>query len=139
MCGKPWVRDRYTPYAEGFTTAVATLAHLRRKRKGFSELLHKCTMSESLDGLALDDLLIMPIQRIPRYAMLLDELSKHTSTTDVEYAKVHHAATALRAIALELNEKKRGAENLANVVAIQHSITGSFRHPIQHSMSGSHT
>ena len=78
MCGKPWVRDRYTPYAEGFTTAVATLAHLRRKRKGFSELLHKCTMSESLDGLALDDLLIMPIQRLPRYVMLLEDLLRNT-------------------------------------------------------------
>ena len=57
-------------------------------------ILIDCTLQEaSSTGLGLSDLLIMPIQRVPRYRLLLEELCKHTPAT-------HSDAThCLRALA----------------------------------------
>ena len=98
--------------------AQETLVRLRRKKGGLGKLLQKCAESEPLGGLTIDDLLIMPIQRIPRYVMLLRALAKSVSadTDAAEATRVAEAADGLHAIAAELNEKKRAAENLGRVL-----------------------
>jgi len=66
--------------------------------------------------------LIMPVQRIPRYELLLRELDKHTLSTHPEKASLRGAIDAIHGIAIKINEGKRHAENMSQLLQLQASI-----------------
>lgn len=68
--------------------------------------------------------LIMPIQRVPRYFMLLERLQKHTWKDHRDYEDLEKSVAGLQAVAQSLNQKKRDFENIRSVSAFQVSIVG---------------
>ena len=56
--------------------------------------------------------LIMPVQRIPRYILLLTELKKYTPADHPDADAVDAALAQLADVAAFVNEKKRAAEQL---------------------------
>ena len=64
----------YTQYVNGYDNAMATINRLNKK-KTFKKFLE--TKQREI-GQSLMSYLIMPIQRIPRYVLLLKELIKNT-------------------------------------------------------------
>jgi hypothetical protein len=60
---------------------------------------------------SLDSFLIMPVQRIPRYILLLSELKKHTPSDHPDYPKITEAWTSMQEVANYVNEKKRESES----------------------------
>lgn len=73
-------------------------------------------------GLHLGALLILPIQRIPRYVLLLQDLLRHTESGHPDHADLVQALKDMRQVADYINEKKREAEALNLVVRIQERI-----------------
>lgn len=65
----------------------------------------------------------MPVQRIPRYEMLLKDLHKHTGLDHPDYAKLGSAYQQLKEVALYVNEQKRDFENLMRVIELGKSMT----------------
>jgi len=55
----------------------------------------------------LDSYLILPIQRIPRYVLLLQELVKHTWKDHADYQKLCEAWDKMQKTANYMNEKKK--------------------------------
>jgi hypothetical protein len=66
----------------------------------------------------LDSLLLEPIQRVPRYELLLKDLLKHTPEDHVDYYAVNDALVLVQKIALDCNENIRRAENELRLFAI---------------------
>lgn len=54
----------------------------------------------------------MPIQRIPRYRLLLQELLKLTDQNDPEYKKLNDALEIIKNVAAEINKQKAHAEEV---------------------------
>jgi hypothetical protein len=79
------------------------------------------------DQLDLSSLLVMPIQRIPRYVLLLKELLKYTPESHVDFNSIHQALSMMEETANMMNEKKREAENLEKLDQIQSSLSGDIR------------
>jgi len=61
----------------------------------------------------------MPVQRIPRYLMLLKELLKCTPSDHVDYVDLIKAHEKIATVALDVNEAERNAENLNTIYQIQ--------------------
>ena len=55
-------------------------------------------------GLALEDYLIMPIQRIPRYVLLLNELLSLTDSFHPEHKSLQHALAEFQKLAVQCND-----------------------------------
>jgi hypothetical protein len=70
--------------------------------------------------------LIMPVQRIPRYELLLRELKRYTLKTDPGYPALEEAFDKIKAIASHVNEEKRKIESMSKLVEIQSKIQGDF-------------
>jgi len=66
----------------------------------------------------------MPVQRIPRYNMLLKDLVKHTWEDHPDANNLNVALQKITEVAEYLNEKKRQAEMLKILVLIQSAISG---------------
>ena len=92
-------------------------------KTGDSALAPK-TEAESKPVLDIPGYLIMPIQRVPRYFMLLERLLKHTWKDHQDYADLEKSVNGLQAVAQSLNQKKRDFENIRSVTAFQGSIIG---------------
>ncbi|PVZ98071.1 hypothetical protein BB558_005934 [Smittium angustum] len=59
---------------------------------------------------SLQSLLITPVQRIPRYKLLLERLISHTSCEEKDYNKLVEAFEQISLVAHEINESKRRFE-----------------------------
>lgn len=61
--------------------------------------------------LALNALLIQPIQRIPRYKLLLEDLLKNTDGSHPDHRDLEKAVSQIKGVADHLNESVRKTEN----------------------------
>ncbi|KAL4225608.1 Rho guanyl-nucleotide exchange factor [Mactra antiquata] len=78
-------------------------------------------------GLKIGALLITPVQRIPRYKMLLEDLLQNTKPCHHDYPQLKEAAKQVSDIALHINEHVRQNENFMKMLEIQNSFDSSAR------------
>lgn len=74
--------------------------------------------------LSLDDLLIKPVQRIPRYALFIKDLLKHTSTSHPDHSPLLQALGELTTLAERVNESQRESHRLERQRELLTSIDG---------------
>jgi len=120
MCG--FLR-LYTKYAETYSEVEDTLEHLKKEKKFATFLKEKWPDKGDPIG-QLSSLLITPIQRIPRYQMLLDSLYKKTWTTHTDYAAIGTALEEMKKTAQHVNDKAKEADNAKKLVLIDTSLIG---------------
>jgi hypothetical protein len=68
----------------------------------------------------------MPVQRLPRYVLLLEDLAKNTPKKHVDHLPGLQALDQLREVADYVNEEKRIVENMQEVMQVQSSISGNL-------------
>jgi len=107
-----------------YPTAVQTLNDLKKGSK-FRNFLVNAEKLPVMNGYRLIDLIIMPVQRIPRYKMLLEKLLEETPVDHIDYPILEEARTKMTKLAEYVNEKKREAENLEQVLKVQDRLSGS--------------
>ena len=109
----------YTNYVANYNISIYTLNRCRTKKEKFAQWLSEREALSDLQGLKLGALLILPVQRIPRYQLLLSSLSQHTWESHADYQDLRKATLAIQEVAIYLNDKKRLADNIAKVTEIQ--------------------
>lgn len=67
-------------------------------------------------------MLIVPIQRVPRYRLLLTELIVHTEEQEEEHTILNAALKQIEAVAHHINEQIREHENMQRMIRIQRSL-----------------
>lgn len=71
---------RYRPYLQEYDTFTKKINELSSKKQ--YKTLFENAKKESKERLDFDSLIIMPVQRLPRYILLLKELNKALSPND---------------------------------------------------------
>ena len=109
----------YKQYAAEHDKALTTLARLSRT-SSFVEFckgpIGSGTVSPENIYLFVTSLIITPIQRIPRYLLLLKDLTAHTDPATEEYDNLEKASTLLNEIATEVNQCKKKKKEGANTL-----------------------
>ncbi|PIK55000.1 putative rho guanine nucleotide exchange factor 39 [Apostichopus japonicus] len=119
----PYMR-LYCTYANDFDRAMLTLQEWERKTSEFSKFLQEQEGKEACRSLALPAFLITPVQRVPRYKLLLEQLVDHTPPSFEDYKNIKEAAQMMGEVALGINEYIRENENLEKMLSIQQRLTG---------------
>src|SRR3989338_10006080 len=100
------------------------LAKCLKRDKTFSDFHETVRKTDArLHQLGLEDLLIMPVQRICKYPLLFRELAKTLIDFD-ELEQVQDLGTKFESVAQHVNESRREFENNRMVLKIQHSVEG---------------
>jgi hypothetical protein len=81
-------------------------------------------VSPASEGLDIMSLLITPVQRVPRYLLLLRELLRFTPAEHAHRSSLERAIKKIGAIATHINEMQRAFENGSTLLEMQHQITG---------------
>ncbi|GAM18668.1 hypothetical protein SAMD00019534_018430 [Acytostelium subglobosum LB1] len=120
-CG--FLKDTYKDYINNFDNSYQRIKRLRKANRFFDESVNNFeVIQDSTNGLDLASYLIMPIQRIPRYLLLLKEALKYTSSTHPDHNMLLKAKDMIRQVADQVNESKMMFDNTRKITSIQDSI-----------------
>ena len=115
----------YADYASGLDPSMDAIAALEKESNAFASALSACNGAEVCRGLTLQSFLIMPVQRVPRYKLLLKELLKRTKQDDAERSVIECALDTVSNVAATINESVRKRENYDKLVELQNSLVGA--------------
>ncbi|CAH2222196.1 proto-oncogene vav isoform X1 [Pelobates cultripes] len=111
----------YGTYCSQVESASKCLEQISQNHEGVRMKLEECSQRANNGRFSLRDLLMVPMQRVLKYHLLLQELVKHTlDPTDKENLKL--ALDAMRDLAQCVNEVKRDNETLRQITNIQLSV-----------------
>lgn len=115
----------YSTYANDFKQATATVEDQLLKNKPFKTFMER---QESRPEVCkkLNALLITPVQRIPRYKLLLDDIIKNTPRYHPDKENLMEARTQIDAIAWYINDQIKDYEQNKIMIDIQKSLTGGL-------------
>uniref|UniRef100_A0A673ZQB0 Vav guanine nucleotide exchange factor 1 n=1 Tax=Salmo trutta TaxID=8032 RepID=A0A673ZQB0_SALTR len=117
-------KERLLPYGRYCSQVEAATKHLDKMsamKEGVRMKLEECSKRANSGRFSLRDLLMVPIQRVLKYHLLLQELVKHTSST-TEKENLRTALDAMRDLAQCVNEVKRDNEIIKQITTFQLSI-----------------
>ncbi|KAK2846551.1 hypothetical protein Q5P01_009550 [Channa striata] len=109
--------DIYTLYCMNYPNSVAVLRECMKNQslvRFFQE--RQTTLNHSLP---LETYLLKPVQRILKYHLLLQELSKHFDKSDPGYEVVKDAIITMTAVAWYINDMKRKQEHAVRLQEIE--------------------
>ncbi|TFK40977.1 hypothetical protein BDQ12DRAFT_600147 [Crucibulum laeve] len=117
------------PEGSPATTGIPNLTTGQRKR--IKSYLKRCRMNPRHTQLNLEGYLLLPVQRIPRYRLLLEELLRNTPPTH-EFMEdpLERALAEISLLANNMNEGKRESESRRRLVQWQTRIRGKFPSPL---------
>ncbi|XP_048882381.1 guanine nucleotide exchange factor VAV3 isoform X1 [Brienomyrus brachyistius] len=111
----------YGKYCSHVETAIATLDNISKDREDVRLKLAECSKRANSGKFTLRDLLVVPMQRVLKYHLLLQELVKHTHDP-MEKGNLRTALDAMKDLAQYVNEVKRDNETLREIDQYQRSI-----------------
>jgi len=118
----------YTQYVQNYSTSMTVCERLRQTLPKFQQFLNDRQAIKRTKGQTLGSFLIMPIQRIPRYHLLLSDLCKHTWPEHPDYSNLMKAAEQLQTVTDELNNKKKQVESLQRVSELTFELRDQLKH-----------
>uniref|UniRef100_A0A8K9V0B7 Vav guanine nucleotide exchange factor 1 n=1 Tax=Oncorhynchus mykiss TaxID=8022 RepID=A0A8K9V0B7_ONCMY len=111
----------YGRYCSQVEAATKHLDKMSAMKEGVKMKLEECSKRANSGRFSLRDLLMVPMQRVLKYHLLLQELVKHTSS-NTEKENLRTALDAMRDLAQCVNEVKRDNEIIKQITTFQLSI-----------------
>ncbi|XP_015222470.1 guanine nucleotide exchange factor VAV2 isoform X2 [Lepisosteus oculatus] len=111
----------YGQYCSHMENAQKTLDSLIVTREDVKMKVEECTMKVQEGKFKLQDLLVVPMQRVLKYHLLLKELVGHSADRP-ERQQLKEALEAMQDLAMYINEVKRDNETLKKISEFQSSI-----------------
>ncbi|CAG00915.1 unnamed protein product [Tetraodon nigroviridis] len=106
---KETLANMYSAYIDNFLNAKDAVRTAKEAKPAFHKFLEQ-SMRENKEKQALGDLMIKPVQRIPRYELLVKDLLKHTSEDHPDHSYLLDAQRNIKHLAEKINKGRRSAE-----------------------------
>ncbi|KAL2918478.1 hypothetical protein HK105_201879 [Polyrhizophydium stewartii] len=112
----------YSLYTTNFNRALALVTEIAQKNQAFAAFTREQARRPECKGRILQTFLIEPVQRIPRYKLLLEDLVKHTPENHPDYGDLNKALKRISEVATFVNEEIRKHENVLQIIEIQKNL-----------------
>eukprot|EP00752_Nemacystus_decipiens_P004215 g3852.t1 len=121
----------YSVYVNKYPQALKSLAVCEQSSE-FKAFVRACEHQEVCHGLDLRAYLIQPVQRVPRYRLLIIELLKHTRESHPDWANLNAALENVSRTVAKLNQGARDQERFLRALELQYEFRESFLKPSSH-------
>ena len=112
----------YAMYVSNYDEATAILDSYE-KIPSVKAWLYEKYHDPQINVLSLQSLLILPVQRIPRYCLLLKDLVKNTPENHPDYMDLKSSLKTMLEVADQINEDVKRRENRQKLLKLQASLT----------------
>ena len=116
-----WFRV-YTDYINNYDQSQSTLLRCKEESPRFAQFLYERSMEPICALRGLESFLVTPIQRLPRYGLLLRELIKVTDESHPDHADLNSAVSRIDDITHYLNEKRKEFDARLKMLTLAHSL-----------------
>ncbi|KAF9982608.1 hypothetical protein BGZ75_005924 [Mortierella antarctica] len=114
----------YSNYVKTYTSALTHINECMSRNDRFAEFIKTTAKRPECKNLDFQSYLMLPVQRIPRYRMLLESLLRHTPEDHPDHRKLQSAFKSMEHTANFVNETIRQHEMFGEMVDLQSKITG---------------
>ncbi|XP_034482371.1 protein ECT2 isoform X2 [Drosophila innubila] len=118
----------YPPYVNFYEQMKEQLLYCDREYPRFHAFLKINQTKPECGRQSLQDLMIRPVQRLPSISLLLNDILKHTGSSNVDHARLEDALKAIKQVTLHINEDKRRTESRMAIFDIFNDIDGCPAH-----------
>ena len=112
----------YTQYCNQFEESNALLHRELDDNSKFKKFVKKGVKDARCKGLDLESFLIMPVQRIPRYILLLRDMLKHTASDHADNPKLQESIGVMSGVAKEVNDSVARFQRSAKLLSIEQEL-----------------
>ncbi|PRP81722.1 hypothetical protein PROFUN_10822 [Planoprotostelium fungivorum] len=128
MLGKIFVQHesdfhRYQSYINNYDTAIKSFSQASPDLKNFVDSV---LYAPDSDHKEISFYLIQPVQRIPRYILLLTDLLKYTPASHDDYEFIEAALNSVKRVTDIINEGKRISDNNLKIGEMNQNISGTL-------------
>ena len=116
----------YSDYIENFDNAMNTIDKHKKKNKKFAAIMQEIQLLPELNRLSLQHHMLSPVQRIPRYKLLLEDYIKRLpeNSSDLENAK--KGLALVEEAASHSNDTMKRIERLKKIMDVQELLGGTI-------------
>ncbi len=82
-------------------------------------------------NLSIQSLLVLPVQRLPRYRLLFQQLIEKTVPHHVDYKQIQYCLSLISELTSYVNEKKRTSDLSSSLIALQKKLDVRFKTLLQ--------
>ncbi|KAJ1674572.1 hypothetical protein EV182_003005, partial [Spiromyces aspiralis] len=112
----------YSLYVRNFHSALSTISSWMTSNPAFSNFLKSAGSRPECRCLSFQSYLLLPVQRIPRYRLLLSDLLRHTPADHPDHSLLECALGMISDVATLVNENIREHEMSLQILDIQRSL-----------------
>ncbi|EGG14226.1 pleckstrin domain-containing protein [Cavenderia fasciculata] len=114
----------YSSYIVAYDNAISTLNRLKKK-SSFNNFIEKCRTDSRSNGQDINSLIIMPVQRLPRYVLLLNELLKNVPNLNI-YSNITKSLESciggVKNVTQFVNDAKKDDDMMARLKELQDAL-----------------
>ena len=121
----------YPPYINFMDRSLLLIKEIQESNTKFKAFLRTVLSRATYSRQDLSDLLSLPVQRLPRYGLLLSELKKKTAGMDPNHPDIEHLESAIlqiKKVNQEVNSAKGQTDNHYNMFDIFNEIIDCPHH-----------
>ncbi|CAF0931183.1 unnamed protein product [Adineta steineri] len=112
----------YLEYVRNHHYSLQNLIECKLSNSEFSKFLERCQVKAACEGLSLETLLVLPMNRIPYYIITLANCLSHTPHAHVEREKLEQAKDKLEELSKIMHDEVSETEHIRTNLAIERSI-----------------
>mgnify|MGYP001091184038 FL=1 len=114
----------YNRYCANYDKAIENLYQFQEDHPAFVKFLQEASADPRL-SISLQSCLIMPVQRVPRYPMLLEAVLRYTPEDHPDYSNLVQALETVRSVANAVNDSMDDMDDRLRVMQIQNNFLTS--------------
>jgi hypothetical protein len=118
----PFLR-MYATYTAQFEDCVKTLTNWCKKEERFQQLVREFEATPECRHLAISHYMLEPVQRIPRYKLLLEDYLKRLPADAEDRADSEKALKVISEAATHANQRMKELESFQKLMAVQERLT----------------
>lgn len=119
--------DVYSKYLVNYEPAMQRRSHLLTTNRKFSDFVAQVEKDPVMQAGKLESLLILPVQRIPRYRLLMEQIIKYTPEDHPDFQVLHRVLDVIASTCNYNNEAIRARENKNKMMEIMMQIEPTTR------------
>ena len=109
----------YTTYIENFDNAMNTIDKQRKRNKKFAAIMDEIQAAPELHRLSLQHHMLAPVQRIPRYKLLLEDYIKRLPEDSSDLESATKALELVEKAASHSNDTMKRMEHMKKMMEVE--------------------
>ncbi|EFC47381.1 rhoGEF domain-containing protein [Naegleria gruberi] len=113
----------YTDYVNNYNNIASKVKDMMKENPGFDSYMNEMERNARKQGkVGFFSYMIQPVQRLPRYTLLLNELLKHTPETHYDFKNINEALELSKQVSSHVNSAMNVVQNQMKMNEIDTTI-----------------